>query len=514
MSNYMSNFNLLNHLVFNRLSFLRIIIIVVLIDVLMIPMVRVRADGTKPDPRFGIVESYQAPDIANEWEVGWDRVVIEWYRVQPLGPNSWIPVYPHGLEIVEQYGDQIYRNSIEHSLLQNEWFDTAAHNSRELAALLIGTPKWATKGLPHRGVPEGLYLPVSDPGNHWANFVRRIVFEYGDQIKHWIIWNEPDISFDHPGAQFDGSVEDYYRLVKVAYIVAKEVDPDAVIHLGGLTYWHDIVYGRESYLRRLLEVVTSDKDASSNNFYFDVATVHVYFNSESVYQIIKKQFDVLVEFGIDKAIWMNETNAAPMDDPQHPWYDPILPVTLEQQASFLIQSSTLAFAAGAERIAIYKLFDHVGPVMGLESYGLIRNDGSLRPASIAYQVLSENLSHFQTVNHSTWPTHQVITFLSPTRRTIVAWARTNNDMEAIVDPLLDTKGAFVIDQRGNTLPIFPVNGEYRLSLAGGYCDDARQCLVGGEPLLVMEYQQCDLDHLVPQQDCMLWVSTGTILTSS
>ena len=110
--------------------------------------------------------------------------------------------------------------------------------------------------------------------------------KYGNQIKHWIIWNEPDISFDHPGAQFDGSVEDYYRLVKVAYIVAKEVDPDAVIHLGGLTYWHDIVYGRESYLRRLLEVVTSDKDASSNNFYFDVATVHVYFDSESVYKII------------------------------------------------------------------------------------------------------------------------------------------------------------------------------------------------------------------------------------
>ena len=103
MSNYMSNFNLLNHLVFNRLSFLRIIIIIVLIDVLMIPMVRVRADGTKPDPRFGIVESYQAPDIANKWEVGWDRVVIEWYRVQPLGPNSWIPVYPHGLEIFDQY---------------------------------------------------------------------------------------------------------------------------------------------------------------------------------------------------------------------------------------------------------------------------------------------------------------------------------------------------------------------------------------------------------------------------
>ena len=511
MSNYMSNFSLLNHLAFNRLSLLLIIIMVALMAVLMIPTVTVRADDTKPDPRFGIVESYQASHIANKWEVGWDRVVIEWYRVQPLGPNSWTPVYPHGLEIIEQYGDPVYRNSIEHSLLQNEWFDTAVKNSRELAALLIGTPEWATKGLPHRGVPEGLYLPVSDPGNHWANFVRRIVYEYGDQIKHWIIWNEPDISFDHPGAQFDGSAEDYYRLVKVAYIVAKEIDPDAVIHLGGLTYWHDVVYGREPYLRRLLEIVASDKDATSNNFYFDVATVHVYFDSESVYQIIQMQSDILVEFGLDKAIWMNETNAAPMDDPLHPWHDPILPVTLEQQASFLIQSSTLAFAAGAERIAIYKLFDHVGPVMGLESYGLIRNDGSLRPAAIAYQVLVENLSHFQSVNHSIWPTHHFITFLSPMRRIIIAWARTSTDIAVMVEPLLDNKGAFVIDQHDNRLPIGSANGKYQLSLPGGYCDDGRECLVGGEPLLLIEYQQCDLDHLVAQHDCMLWVSNGTKL---
>jgi len=134
-----------------------------------------------------------------------------------------------------------------------------------------------------------------------------MVYEYGGQIKHWIIWNEPDISPDHPGAQFDGSAEDYYRLVKVAAIVAKEVDPDAVIHLGGLTFWHDVVYGREPYLRRLLEVSKSDKDAIPNNFYFDVATVHVYFNSESVYQIVQMQFDILAEFGLSKAIWMNHT---------------------------------------------------------------------------------------------------------------------------------------------------------------------------------------------------------------
>ena len=476
---------------------------------LWFPISAVKADEIKPDPRFGIVESYQAPYVASEWDVGWDRIVVEWYRVQPLGPNSWMPVYPHGLDIIESSGGSIYRNNIEHSLLQNEWLEQAGKHRREIAALLIGTPEWATKGLPGRGVPDGLYLPVSDSDNHWANFVRRIVYEYGGLIKHWIIWNEPDIAPDHPGAQFDGSVEDYYRLVKVAAIVAKEVDPDAVIHLGGLTFWHDVIYGREPYLRRLLEISISDKDATSNDFYFDVATVHVYFNSESVYQIVQMQFDILAEFGLSKSVWMNETNAAPMDDPLHPWYDPIVPVTLQQQASFLIQSSVLAFAAGAERIAIYKLFDHVGPVMGLESYGLIRNDGSLRPASSAYRVLAENLSDFQRVDHSIWPTHHVMTFLSPTRRTTVAWARTNTSISAIVGAILDSQGAFVIDQRANRLPITPRNGQYQLGLSGADCNnDGQICAVGGEPLLLVEYQQCDLDHLVSQHDCTLMISSG------
>ncbi|GIS67488.1 MAG: hypothetical protein CM1200mP6_05560 [Anaerolineaceae bacterium] len=124
----MSNFSLLNHSAFKALS----LCLMIIIGALMFPTVPVRANDTEPDPRFGIVESYQEPHFAGEWQVGWDRVVFEWYRVQPTGPNSWIPVYPHGLEIIEQYGDPIYRNSIEHSLLQNEWFDAGVNNTGRL----------------------------------------------------------------------------------------------------------------------------------------------------------------------------------------------------------------------------------------------------------------------------------------------------------------------------------------------------------------------------------------------
>src|SRR5579871_3605257 len=44
--------------------------------------------------------------------------------------------------------------------------------------------------------------------------------------------------------EFAGTVADYYKVVKVAYIAAHAVDPQVVIHLAGLTYFQDVVYSR------------------------------------------------------------------------------------------------------------------------------------------------------------------------------------------------------------------------------------------------------------------------------
>ena len=53
----------------------------------------------------------------------------------------------------------------------------------------------------------------------------------------------------HSGYQFAGSVEDYYRLLKSAFLAAKAVDPAVKVSLGGLTYWWDAQYGREPFAR-------------------------------------------------------------------------------------------------------------------------------------------------------------------------------------------------------------------------------------------------------------------------
>src|SRR5262245_42815768 len=184
--------------------------------------------------RFGVVEGFWYPDLTCELGVGWERIIFNWAQHQPTGPEDW-----HTLNV------------------DDRWLAAADACNREVVALLKHTPAWATYGLAGVGVPRGLYLPVDDPNNLWANFVRKAVTYYkgrmGRGVTHFIIWNEPDIEAGTYGYEFAGTLDDYFQLLKVAYLVAKQANPDAVIHLAGTTYWHDVNQGRTPYMERLVE---------------------------------------------------------------------------------------------------------------------------------------------------------------------------------------------------------------------------------------------------------------------
>lgn len=124
-----------------------------------------------PDPRFGAIQSYQAPDLAAGAGVGWDRLIVHWSVRQPDDPGQWIVPGEESAAL-----------------------DRARAAGREVVILLMGTPAWATDGRPEIGVPRGLDLPVDDPGNAWAAFVRHVVGDYRGRVHHWVIWNEPDIA--------------------------------------------------------------------------------------------------------------------------------------------------------------------------------------------------------------------------------------------------------------------------------------------------------------------------------
>ncbi|MBN1316428.1 MAG: hypothetical protein JXA42_13215, partial [Anaerolineales bacterium] len=327
----------------------------------------VRPAEAQSDIRFGAVEAYHAPAAASQAGVAWERVRFHWAEIQAGGQDSWND---------GDFTDDVLAREL------------AA--GRQVVGLLIGVPDWANE----KGIPRGLNLPHDNPENTWAVFVRTIISRYAGRIDHWILWNEPDVwDTNHPGHTWPGAIQDFLQLNRIGYVVAKASNPNAVIHLAGMTYWWDASYGRTPYFQRYLEELVADKNAAGNNYYFDVATLHLYFQPHYVYDITSYYYGIMGSFGIWKPIWIVETNAAPSMDPAWPVAEPRFNISLDEQAAYMPQALALGMAAGAQRIGVYKLIDTPGDAAANpEPFGLVRANGSYRPAFYTFQVAARMLA--------------------------------------------------------------------------------------------------------------------------
>jgi hypothetical protein len=414
-----------------------------------------------PDRRFGVVESYAAPQAASALGAGWTRVTFEWNHIQPNHAGEWNE-YP----------------------ISDAALDAEQAAGREIVGLIVATPGWAVDGSKGVGVPAGLYLPNEHPDNTWATFVRKLMTRHAGRIRHWIIWNEPDI-WDTSFQSWGGTVDDFVQLMRVTYTVAHEVDPNMVIHLPAVTHWWDANYGRELFLRRFLQTLTADSMAGANNYYFDALTLHIYFNSDTVYDLSRFYLNLLGEFGIYKPLWIAETNAAPSNDPAWPVANPQFNITQEDQAAYIIQGFAMALAAGAQRVAVYKLADLASDTANPEPFGLVRQDGSRRPAFTAYQVATRYLAGFTSASLDRRDDAAVITVERDNGWTTVVWARGPADVA--VQVTAHAGSAQLVDWRGNARSLAAHDGVYTVTLPGSPCNHAgNPCLIGGSPYLIVE----------------------------
>lgn len=431
---------------------------------LFLPSMSIHAqDESQETNPFGVVEGFWLPEDVCELGAGWERIIFDWSQHQPDGPDDW------------------YTLNVD-----DRWLAAARECNREVVAVVKHTPAWATDGTPGPGVPRGLSLPLDDPGNYWAQFMRRVASYYAVRgVRRFIIWNEPDISRETYGFEFEGSLEDYAQLLKVAYLAAKEGNPDAIIHLAGTTYWHDVNAHQRLYVDRVLELITADPQAAANDYYFDVLTLHIYFRVETVYTITREMRAVLEKYGLgDKHIWITETNASPNLDPQWLVTRPAWQITLEQQAAYLAQAAALGLAAGADHIGVYKFFDWSLPP-GAESFGLLRADESRRPAFDTWRMVIAQMNGVESAElGQSAGTNTVRLRRSDGQEVIVAWARTEQAAEIQI-AASDHEAQF-IDQYGNMVEIRPLNGIYRLALPGAVCNSVDRCPVGGSVSLLVQ----------------------------
>ena len=269
-------------------------------------------------------------------------------------------------------------------------------------------------------------------------------------------------------------------LFNIVYIIK----PDAEIHLAGTTYWHDVNAGRRLYLDRLLERITKDPEAAQHGYYFDVVSLHIYFRSETVYDIVRKTRALLDQYGLsDKHIWLNETNAGPTDDPLWPVVRPQYQIDLAQQAAFLVQAAALGLAAGVERMAVYKFYDWNLPP-GAESFGLLRPDQSRRPAFDSWAMVIRELNGVKSATLAQSDRVDAIRLSRTDGSQMVAlWARKADVVQVQISAT--STSATMIDQYGHQMAIEPVNHQYAISLEGARCNKTDGCAVGGNVELLM-----------------------------
>jgi hypothetical protein len=430
------------------------------------------------DWRYGVIESYEAPEMATRLGASWTRVRFQWAEVQPGGPEDWEPA------------------------VSDEQIEVELEAGREVIGLLIGVPDWARD---RDDLPSGLYLPDDDPDNTWAVFVREAVGRYAGQIDHWVIWNEPDIDDpDAPGHTWDGTVEDFAQLQRVAYRVARETNQDAVIHLAAVTHFWD-----PAYFGTLLDALGDDPDADANNTYFDVATAHLYFQPGSVYDILSIFRQTMDDQGLDQPIWLVETNAPPIDDPYWRVSNWTLSVTLYEQAAFVPQALAAALAAGAERIAFFKLMDTAADrAANPEPFGLVRFDTSRRPAFDAYRAAIPRLAGATRATRERWDAVGQIRVDQDEQTTTVLFSRLPTEQTATVRATAPTADLF--DMWGKRRTVEPQDGAFIIDLPAANCTQSigDYCMIGGATFYLVQAIDAETLSQLPVVDALATPTPG------
>ncbi|NWF69442.1 MAG: hypothetical protein HXY40_10175 [Chloroflexi bacterium] len=423
---------------------------------------------------------------ALELGAGWNRWPLYWNHVETQpGVFDWTAA------------DRAVRDDIAHGLRTD--------------AILLGMPEFRRDEGRIAGLNAPIYSDGTDtyredktlnPENYWADFVRRALERYrpggalaqemgwtaGEGIRVWEIWNEPDFALF-----WSGSISDYARLLKVAYIVAHSIDPQAQIMFGGLIFNSE---DGTNYLARVLAVLENDPLRAENNWYMDIVAVHNYNYAWRSGWLVRWVRETLEAYGLTRPIWLNETGAPVWDDYPGPTWaqtpeERVLRVTQQQQAWFLVQSAAYAWSEGADVIFYHQLYDDCGnqapgtdfaPYDGEnagDAFGLFRNEahalcfsqhpqpGSARPAAHAFRLLAQVFANlpFRSVAMLDMPDGSTgVLFDLGTRTVRVLWNQTLTDIKVMLPAqtaqavLLVSDGRFVLGAaRQETRLVYEVN---------------------------------------------------------
>lgn len=216
--------------------------------------------------------------------------------------------------------------------------DLADKYGMELIVRVSTPPAWTRA----KGDEVGTFAPP-DNYDDFGDFVYALVDRYKGRIKHYQLWNEPNIYPEW--GNYSISPEDYTRLLKTGATRAREADPNVVIVAGALASTIELAPDAPPPGNALNDLIYLQRmyDAGAAP-YFDIMAMQGYGlwsgptdrrMHPRVMNYGRPQFvrDLMVKNGdAEKPIWISEMgwNAAPENAPDQRFGR----VTLEQQARY------------------------------------------------------------------------------------------------------------------------------------------------------------------------------------
>ena len=179
--------------------------------------------------------------------------------------------------------------------------------------------------------------PGSAPWNDPEGFGRlaaAVAAHARDTVTHWEILNEPDGAW-----AFDGTPEQYARVLRAAYDAIGARVPEAVVAMGGLMTPED-----PAWLDRML--ATPGADASHA---FDIANLHLRGHERALPGVMVAWRDRLAGHGFAGPVWVTE-HGYPGDTAFQP--DPAFRGGEAAQAAFLTESVLSLGEAGAAEVFV------------------------------------------------------------------------------------------------------------------------------------------------------------------
>lgn len=465
--------------------------------------------------------------------VGWDRFAIYWYDIESTaGSYNWS--------------------------LYDPVIASAISNGFKVDGILLGT---ASPYYGPNGVPNGLYEPVfadgSDtpgpgkqinPNNPWARWVYASVNRYkpggdlaqangwgsGVGVRVWEIWNEPDFTLF-----WQGSVTDYARLLKVAYLAARQADSSARIMVGGLVIWE-----QPGWLIDLLNLYRNDPSPVEGRYPFDQVAIHAYSFPLNAFELTSRTQGTLAAYGLSsKQIWINESGVPVWDDYPGPTWSTrqdqrIWRASQSEQAAYVIQNAAYAYLAEASTLFHFQLYDDcgnqprganfaphdgslcdTGAVCWGDALGVMRNasdnvcftqhpqPNSPRPSYAALRVVSDvfGSANVEPLSMSRLDNRAVtaLYFTRPSSSEIISvlWNETGS-ARSISLPARGAQ-AILIDQSGASQTLTPdAGGNYNLTLQPATNRNqpvplSREFMIGGPPLILVEVEPDPVVSITP-----------------